>query len=108
VPAALIGFACVGAGLAAAFPVLLSAAWRTPGVPTGTAIAAVATAGYTGFLVGPPAIGLVSAAFGGLQAGLAVVAVVGAVVALLAEQARRAEAGPHAATFPVAEAAAVL
>jgi MFS family permease len=108
VPTALIGFACVGAGLAAAFPVLLSAAGRTPGVPTGTAIAAVATAGYTGFLVGPPAIGLVSEAFGSLRAGLAVVALVGAVVALLAEQARRAEAGPHAGTTPMAEAAADL
>ena len=108
VPAALAGFACVGAGLAAAFPVLLSAAGRTPGVPTGTAIAAVATAGYSGFLVGPPAIGLVSEAFGGLRAGLAVVALVGAAVALLAGQARRAEAGPHAGTTPVAEAAAEL
>jgi MFS family permease len=70
------------------------------------ATAAVATAGYTGFLVGPPAIGLVSEAFGGLQAGLAVVALLGVVVALLADQARRAEAGPHAGTTPMAEAAA--
>jgi hypothetical protein len=70
------------------------------------ATAAVATAGYTGFLIGPPAIGLVSEAFSGLQAGLAVVSLLGVVVALLAEQARRAEAGPHAGTTPMAEAAA--
>ena len=108
VPAALIGFACVGAGLAAAFPVLLSAAGRTPGVPTGTAIAAVATAGYTGFLVGPPAIGLVSAAFGSLRAGLAVVALLGVATALLAGQARWGQRAPHAGTTPVAEATAEL
>lgn len=104
VPIALIGFALVGAGLAAAFPVLISAAGRTPGVPTGTAIAAVATAGYTGFLVGPPAIGLVSSTFGGLQAGLAVVALVGVAVALLAGRIERAAAGPEAHPSPVAEA----
>ena len=104
VPAALAGFACVGAGLAATFPVLLSVAGRTPGVPTGTAIAAVATAGYTGFLIGPPAIGLVSAAFGGLQAGLAVVALVGVAVALLAGRIQVAPATSKTKPSPVAEA----
>jgi MFS family permease len=104
VPIALVGFALVGAGLAAAFPVLISAAGRTPGVPAGTAIAAVATAGYTGFLVGPPAIGLVSSAFGGLQAGLAVVALVGVAVALLGGRIQRATATPVSGTSPVAEA----
>jgi hypothetical protein len=108
VPAALIGFACVGAGLAAAFPVLLSAAGRTPGVPTGTAIAAVATAGYTGFLVGPPVIGLVSEAFGSLRAGLAVVALLGVATALLAGHARWGQRAPHAGTTPIAEATAEL
>jgi hypothetical protein len=37
-----------------------------------------------------------------------VVALLGVVVALLDEQARRAEAGPHAGTTPMAEAAADL
>ena len=104
VPIALIGFACVGAGLAAAFPVLISAAGRTPGVPAGTAIAAVATAGYTGFLVGPPAIGLVSSAFGGLQAGLAVVALVGVAVAVLGGRIQHAAGPSTTGAAPVAEA----
>jgi MFS family permease len=104
VPVALVGFACVGAGLAAAFPVLISAAGRTPGVPTGTAIAAVATAGYTGFLVGPPAIGLVSSTFGGLQAGLAVVALVGVAVAILGGRIQQFAASNGHAAAPVAEA----
>ena len=54
---AVAGFALVGAGLSCVFPVVLSAAARTPGVAPSAAIAAVCTVGYVGFLVGPPAIG---------------------------------------------------
>jgi MFS family permease len=108
VPTAIAGFACVGAGLAAAFPVAISVAGRTPGVPTGTAVAAIATAGYFGFLVGPPVIGLVSHTFGGLRTGLAVVAVLGVAIAILAGQMRGGTAGPHFASTPAAEAGADL
>lgn len=55
--AAIIGFGCVGLGLANLVPVFFSAAGRTPGVAPGTGIAAVATLGYLGWLVGPPLIG---------------------------------------------------
>lgn len=58
--AAVIGFACVGLGGANLIPILFSAAGRTPGINTGPAIAAVATTGYCGFLVGPPLIGAVA------------------------------------------------
>ncbi len=54
---AVVGFGLVGAGLSCVFPVVLSAATRTPGVTPSAAIAAVCTVGYLGFLVGPPAIG---------------------------------------------------
>ena len=57
---AIGGFALVGIGLSTVFPLVVSAAARQPGIPTGAAIAAVASAGYVGFLVGPPAIGLVA------------------------------------------------
>jgi MFS family permease len=57
---AIIGFGFVGAGLACAFPLILSAASRTPGINPSTGIAAMATLGYTGFLVGPPLIGTVA------------------------------------------------
>ena len=60
----------------------------------------MATAGYTGFLVGPPAIGLVSAAFGSLRAGLAVVALLGVATALLAGQARWGQRAPHVGDDP--------
>lgn len=78
---AIIGFGMVGAGLACSFPLLLSAAARTPGVAASTAIAAIATAGYTGFLVGPPLIGSLAAAVT-LRWALAVLALVGVAVAI--------------------------
>ncbi len=88
VPAALVGFAGVGAGLAVAFPIALGAGGRTPGMASGTAIGAVATAGYTGLLVGPPLIGFISDR-AGLRSGLALVAVLCFVTALLAGTVRR-------------------
>jgi MFS family permease len=58
-PAALIGFAMVGLGVAPIVPLVFSAAARV-GRSAGEGIAAVATVGYGGFLVGPPLIGLVA------------------------------------------------
>jgi MFS family permease len=57
---ALVGFACAGAGFSVVFPLALSAAGQTEDVATGPALAAVSTAAYTGFLVGPPTIGFVA------------------------------------------------
>ena len=55
---AILGFAMVGAGLAALIPTTFSAAGRAAGMPPSVAIAAVSTMGYFGFLSGPPLIGL--------------------------------------------------
>lgn len=57
---ALVGFAAVGIGISIIFPLVLSAAARTPNIPSGTAIAAVTTIGYLGFLAGPPVLGIVA------------------------------------------------
>ena len=57
---AIAGFALVGLGLANLIPVLFGAAGRIPGQSAGTSIAAVATIGYSGFVVGPPLIGFVA------------------------------------------------
>ncbi len=105
IPAAIFGFLCVGIGLAAAFPIALSAAGRVPGVPQGTALAAIATSGYFGFLVGPPTIGLISNQIG-LRLGLAVIALLGVAMFLLAPSAARAVSGHHDLADPRAEAAA--
>jgi fucose permease len=53
----VLGFGLVGLGIANVIPILFSAAGRIPGTEAGVALAAVATTGYFGFLVGPPLIG---------------------------------------------------
>jgi fucose permease len=58
--AAIFGFGLAGLGIANIIPVLFSAAGRVEGVQSGTALAAVATTGYFGFLTGPPLIGFVA------------------------------------------------
>jgi len=90
--AALLGFASVGLGLANIVPILFTAAGRTPGVASEVGIAAVASFGYFGFLIGPPLIGFVAQATS-LSWGLALVALFIAIIALLAAQSDRAELG---------------
>ena len=53
---AVIGFVLCGLGIANAVPLLFSAAGRLD--PPGPSLAAAFTLGYTGFIVGPPVIGI--------------------------------------------------
>jgi hypothetical protein len=57
---AVAGYALVGLGVANLVPVFFGAAGSLPGQASGHSIAAVATLGYAGFLVGPPLIGFVA------------------------------------------------
>jgi MFS family permease len=59
--AALIGFACLGIGLASVVPAVFSAAGRIPGLHPGRAVATVSACGWAGFVCGPPLIGHLSA-----------------------------------------------
>ena len=55
---AVVGFALCGLGIANGVPLLFSAAGRLD--PPGPSLAAAFTLGYTGFIAGPPLIGLLS------------------------------------------------
>jgi MFS family permease len=55
---AMIGFALCGLGIANAVPLLFSAAGRLE--PAGPSLAAAFTLGYTGFIVGPPVLGILA------------------------------------------------
>jgi fucose permease len=79
--AGIVGFGLVGLGISNVIPILFSAAGRVPGTEAGMAIAAVATTGYFGFLVGPPVIGIV-ADLTGLRLALGLVAVLCAAIAV--------------------------
>ncbi len=85
--AGVVGFGCLGAGLAGIVPIAFRSGATTPGIAPGVGLAAVATAGYTGFLVGPPVIGGL-ASLTTLPRALAVVVVAVAAIAPLARAAR--------------------
>ena len=55
--AALIGFACLGAGMSSVVPIVFRAAGSVPGIASSVALSAVSSVGYLGFVAGPPAIG---------------------------------------------------
>ncbi|KQQ09771.1 MFS transporter [Rathayibacter sp. Leaf296] len=99
--AAMAGVAVAlwGLGAALGFPVTLSSAADSDD-PTAT-VAAVATAGYVAFLVGPPLLGFLGEHFG-LRGAMIVVLVLVAAVSLLTGAARpRAATGADAVAEPV-------
>jgi len=59
--AALVGFGCLGVGLAPVVPAVFSAAGRIPGLHPGTAVAMASACGWAGFVCGPSLIGRLSA-----------------------------------------------
>ena len=79
---AIPGFALVGLGLANVVPSVFSAAARL-GQNAAAGVAMVATAGYTGFLAGPPMIGMV-ASMSGLRSAMGLLAVASGLVVVLA------------------------
>ena len=86
IPLAIVGFALSGAGVAVNFPFIFSAA----GKHGGTALAGVATFGYSGTLIGPPMIGLIAEVHG-LQMGIAFIGLLSLAVAIAASRARALE-----------------
>ncbi len=81
----LLAFACVGLGLSIMFPIMVSIAAKQSPDNTGPAIAAVATMGYTGFLVGAPLIGFI-AHYTSLSWGLGLVVLMSLLIVLLASR----------------------
>jgi MFS family permease len=78
----IAGFALTGAGLAAVFPFVFSAAGRHGA----TALAGVATLSYSGSLIGPPLIGFLAQGWG-MQAALAFIALLSVAIACMASRA---------------------
>ena len=92
---AIIGFAGMGAGLAAVVPTVFRAAGTRPDVPPGIGLASVSLIGYFGFLVGPPLIGSINH-FIGLPKALGVVALFMATIGFLAMSAAPSKARTQA------------
>lgn len=90
--AAIAGCAAMGLGLANLVPIVFRAAGTVPGAPPSHGIAAVGTAGYAGFLAGPPLIGFAAEAITLRGALWLLVAALGW-IAIAASRLRRAEDG---------------
>ncbi len=75
----ILGFGLVGFGVSTIIPIVYSLAGRTETMATSAALAAVSTVGFTGFLIGPPLIGLVAHEVG-LRWALSIVIVLGLVI----------------------------
>jgi MFS family permease len=87
-PVVIVAFAVLGLGVATVVPLTFSAAGRTPGYDPGTAVAAVATVGYGGWLLAPPVIGFVAQGTS-LTFALALVTAMTALIAVPAGALRR-------------------
>jgi MFS family permease len=104
-PLALVGFGLVGCGFGVLFPLTLSAAGRLAGQgqATSTALAAVATCGYTGLMAGPPTIGFAASLLGlRLALGLIVLLSLCSVVLAGAVDGRQGPSVPASSASPTA------
>jgi MFS family permease len=93
IPATLAGFACVGCGFSAIYPIVCSVAGKRAGEKPEAGIAAVSGTGYFGFLVGPPVIGLL-AQVSSLRVALLLVVVLSGLSSLMARIAKAPGAPP--------------
>jgi MFS family permease len=91
---ALLGFACLGAGMSIVIPQVFRAA--AAGRDSGPALARVTTLGYLGFLAGPPLIGAL-AELTSLPAALALIPLLGVAMAAMAPLTRIPEREPATA-----------
>ena len=63
-PMALLGFALMGVGTSAIFPLAMSAAAQRTDRPASLNVAALAQISFVAFLLGPPLLGLIAESFG--------------------------------------------
>jgi len=81
-PTAVVGFILTGFGVSCVIPMVFSMAGRSEGMSSGSAIAAVSTVGYLGFLIVPPLVGSV-AQLAGLRSAYAMIAAFGIMITVL-------------------------
>jgi MFS family permease len=87
---ALVAFAIAGIGIGNAAPVLFAGGGRLEPDAPGRGISAVTTMGYTGFLAGPPLIGLAAEATN-LQWGLGLTVVAALIIAAFSRMVQSAD-----------------
>lgn len=83
VPAAMVGFACLGVGSGCIVPTVMTLAGNQPTVPSAKAVALISLGEWPAFLLGPPVIGGLAELFG-LRGGLVVIVLGAAAIVVLA------------------------
>jgi fucose permease len=84
----MASFGLVGLGFSTIIPIVYRAAGSMPGLDRSTGVAAVATACYSAFLIGPPVMGFVADQLS-LRASFAMVGLATAIVVVLAPATQR-------------------
>ncbi|HTR29657.1 MAG TPA: MFS transporter [Puia sp.] len=79
---AIFGFILTGFGVSCVIPMVFAMAGRSEGMSSGSAIAAVSTVGYLGFLIVPPLVGSV-AQLASLRSAYAMMAAFGILITIL-------------------------
>src|SRR6185503_18494785 len=80
-----LGFMLTGFGVSCVIPMVFSMAGRSAGMSSGSAIAAVSTVGYFGFLLVPPMVGSV-AELAGLRWSFGLMALFGIAITVLVQR----------------------
>jgi MFS family permease len=88
-----LGFMLTGFGVSCVIPMVFSMAGRAAGMSSGSAIAAVSTVGYFGFLMVPPLVGSV-AEFAGLRWSFGLMAFFGIAITVLVQRILTGEETP--------------
>jgi MFS family permease len=91
-----LGFILTGFGVSCVIPMVFSMAGRSAGISSGSAIAAVSTVGYFGFLLVPPMVGSV-AELAGLRWSFGLMALFGMAITVLVQRLLTGEETPGAA-----------
>lgn len=81
---AVAGFILAGFGVSCVIPMVFAMAGRSEGMSSGSAIAAVSTVGYLGFLIVPPLVGTV-AQMAGLRSAYGMMAAFGILISVLVQ-----------------------
>lgn len=97
----LTAFGLVGLGFSTIIPIAYRAAGSTPGVDRAAGVAAVATACYSAFLVGPPTMGFISDVLS-LRVAFALVGVIVTAIIVLAPAVLRSETPAQPSTVTTA------
>ena len=80
----IFGFILTGFGVSCVIPMVFAMAGRSEGMSSGSAIAAVSTVGYLGFLIVPPLVGTV-AQLAGLRSAYGMMAAFGFLITMLVQ-----------------------